>query len=286
MGWAVFPCHTVDHGSCSCCSRDCSSPGKHPRIGGGFTNAATTAGEIEQWWRRWPNANIGIRTGAASGIVVIDIDTRHGGMRSLTELMRRHDPLPADTPRVRTGSGGWHLFFRHPGSPVPNSAGRLGPGVDVRGDGGYVIAPPSRHVSGRAYRWEIGPDRLGDLPGWLHNLAVPQRSPVRSFDEPIRVDRAVGAWARSALDGERHRVATAADGTRNATLNRAAFSLGQIVGAGVLDEYTVETALVAGAMAAGLSEREALATIRSGMRAGTQHPRAPEHRSQDVGIEP
>src|SRR5207248_3906466 len=114
--------------------------------------ATTNPAEASSWWRRWPEANVGVRTGAVSGLVVIDVDARHGGAASLGHLLRRFGALPPG-PRVRTG-GGMHLYFRHPGESIANDVGRrLGPGIDVRGDGGYVIAPPSRHASGARYAW-------------------------------------------------------------------------------------------------------------------------------------
>jgi hypothetical protein len=171
-----------------------------------------------------------------------------------------------------------HLLFRHPGEPVRNSAGALGGGLDVRGDGGYVIAPPSRHATGHLYRWLDAESGLPDLPESLLERMRARHADVARAREPIRLDEAVSAWARAALEGEATRVRAASEGTRNATLNRAAFCLGQIVGAGVLDEPTVERVLAASALASGLGETEAAATIRSGMRAGIERPRGPAAR--------
>ena len=116
--------------------------GKIPRNRGGLTNASTDPAVIAEWWRRWPSANVGIRTGAECGLVVLDVDTPKGGAGTLAELERKHGKLPA-TARVLTGGGGEHIYFRHPGRELRNSAGRLGAGLDTRGDGGYVVAPPS-----------------------------------------------------------------------------------------------------------------------------------------------
>lgn len=273
-GWSVFPCHSVHDAACSCRQPDCGSPGKHPRVGTGLKAATTDAETIGRWWRRWPSANVAVRTGAASGLVVLDVDPAHGGARSLDALVRRHGPLPAG-PVVRTGSGGLHFFFAHPGHAVRNSAGLLGPGLDVRGDGGYVIAPPSRHRSGREYLWQAPPGVLPELPDWFAEAPRPVERPRPDEREPVRIDTAISAWARAALDDEAHRVRGAPEGTRNATLNRAAFCLGQIVGAGMLDAVAVEGVLVASGAAAGLGERESTLTVRSGLRAGMAHPRAP-----------
>jgi hypothetical protein len=278
-GWLVLPCHHLVGGGCSCRAADCSSPGKHPRVPRGLHAASADAAVVERWWRRWPQANVGVRTGAESGLVVVDVDTVHGGGRSMRGLMDRYGDL-RDVPRVRTGSGGWHLLFAHPGERVPNSAGRLGTGIDVRGDGGYVIAPPSVHARGRAYRWEVYAGDLPPLPEWLHDLMTASREPAVP-SRSVLVGGEVGdssGWVRAAVDGEARAVRGAAKGVRNATLNRSAFSLGQIVGAGLLDAAEAEHVLVDSAVAVGLGEREAVLTTRSGLRAGLDHPRGPVER--------
>jgi Bifunctional DNA primase/polymerase, N-terminal len=148
-GWHVFPLHSVQDGRCTC-GRDCGkNAGKHPRVKGGFKAATTDVRQIEAWWRKWPDANIGIATGAMSGIVVIDVDGE-AGRATLQRLVAQHGLLPR-TEMVRT-SRGWHLYFGIPDacSPIPCSTGD---GLDVRGDGGYVVAPPSRHASGHIYQW-------------------------------------------------------------------------------------------------------------------------------------
>ena len=128
--------------------------------------------EIEAWFRRWPQANLGVVTGWVSRLVVVDVDPHHGGDASLTQLTQEHGALPATLEAV-TGGGGQHLYFDHPGGLVRNRAG-VALGVDVRGDGGYIVAPPSVHPSGRRYRWLAGrgPQEMGaaPLPDWLHAL--------------------------------------------------------------------------------------------------------------------
>lgn len=181
-GLAVLPLHTPDaEGACSCrraCGRD---TGKHPRTAHGLSDATTDPDRIASWWELWPDANIGVRTGADSGLVVLDIDAGSGGEASIAALEAEHDALP-DTWAVETGGGGLHLWYRHPGGRIPNSAGALGPGLDIRGDGGYVVAPPSRHRSGTAYRWGEGwsPERVpcGEVPAWLIAKFV---TPVRAI---------------------------------------------------------------------------------------------------------
>lgn len=125
--------------------------------------------EIRAWFARWPDANVGVVTGVISGLVVIDVDPGHGGRDSLGELESEGGSLP-ETVEAITGGGGWHLYFAHPGGTVPNRAGVL-PGIDVRGDGGSIVMPPSVHPSGRKYRWMArhSPDDLvpARMPPWL-----------------------------------------------------------------------------------------------------------------------
>ena len=136
--------------------------------------------EIRSWFERRPEANVAVVTGAVSGLVVLDVDPGHGGEESLLDLEGRHGRLP-ETVEAITGGGGRHLYFRHPGRPCPNRVG-LAPGIDLRGDGGYVVAPPSLHPSGRRYVWEVShhpEDRaLAPLPPWLLRLVL-QEGPRR-----------------------------------------------------------------------------------------------------------
>ena len=129
----------------------CEPDGKRPLTYNGFWDATTETARIKAWWRRWPAANVGVPTGSRSGLLVLDVDSRDGGFEALALLERRNGPLP-ETAKARTGGGGVHVFFRYPaGETVRNSAGALGSGLDVRGEGGYVVVPPSR--TGSAYEW-------------------------------------------------------------------------------------------------------------------------------------
>jgi putative DNA primase/helicase len=127
-----------------------------------------------EWWSVYHDANIGIATGDTSGLVVVDVDL--AGLETMENLERLYGEL-APTWAAETGSGGLHLYYRMPGLDVRNSAGAVGPGIDVRGNGGYVVAPPSRHASGNPYRWQDAwhPSRvaLGDVPDWLLKKMVP-----------------------------------------------------------------------------------------------------------------
>ena len=169
--WPVLPLHSIRHGNCTCDRADCGSPGKHPRTQHGLKDASTDIEIIHRWWRRWPDSNIGIVTGAASGFIVLDVDPRNGGDMALGELLAEHDPLP-ETAEAITGGGGRHILFRHPGGMVRNdNQGKLGSGLDVKGDGGFIVAVPSLDASGKRYEWETssGPADipLADCPAWL-----------------------------------------------------------------------------------------------------------------------
>lgn len=281
-GWPVFPCHSPAPrpGGCSCGRADCASPAKHPRVAGGLKAATTDDATVRTWWARWPSANVAVRTGRESGLFVVDVDPDHGGEESLERLVALHGPLPPGR-AVRTGSGGLHLHFAHPGGVVRNSAGtKLGAGLDVRGDGGYVVAPPSRHSSGGLYAAASGCTTVPRAPTWLLGRIL---TPERSSTEPRRVvklgDARQSSWAQAAVVAEATAVLAAAQGSRNATLNRAAFRLGQIVGGGALDRDEVGLLLVESGLAAGLGRREVELTVASGLRAGEQSPRYPAARS-------
>lgn len=135
-----------------------------------FQQRLPTEREIDSWFRRWPMANVGIVTGAQSGLIVLDIDPEHGGVESLAALERRHGALPATIEAV-TGGGGRHIYFAHPGGILHNRVA-IESGIDLRGDGGFVVAPPSTHPSGARYRWVagLGPHDalLAGMPDWLN----------------------------------------------------------------------------------------------------------------------
>jgi hypothetical protein len=272
-GWPVVPLHTPHAGGCSCRAERCGSAGKHPRTVHGLRDASTDAGQVRGWWRRWPDANLGVITGAGSGLLVLDVDLPEGPA-SLHRLEAAHAPLPA-TCTQRTGSGGRQLLFAHPGRPVGNRA-RLEPGIDVRGDGGYIVVPPSRHACGDRYQW-ISRMPPAPPPDWLLALLDRTRSP----DVPTATTTPVALpagdrhrrYAASALQRELASLATAVEGSRNHTLNRAAFNLGQLSAAGLLDPDQVTAALEKVAIGIGLGAAETRRTIASGLAAGRRHPR-------------
>jgi putative DNA primase/helicase len=168
-GVPVMPLYTPNEkGICDC--RDgakCKSPGKHPRTYTGLKEATTDSKTILKWFRQTTDANVGGLTGEASGVLVVDVDPKSGGDLSLTDLIEAYGDEWLDTLKVRTGSGGFHFFFEYPkGLDLRNTAGKIAPGIDTRANGGYVVLPSSKHVSGN--RYELLDDaRPRPLPAWL-----------------------------------------------------------------------------------------------------------------------
>jgi hypothetical protein len=226
-----------------------------------YQRRRATDDELNQWSRD-PSLNAAIATGEISGIIVLDVDSDEAAV----EVHRRGAP---NTPTVQTARG-HHYYFQHPGGTVRNFAGKL-PGLDLRGDGGYVVAAGSVHPSGHAYRWQTSPTEaaLAPPPGWLLELLrrpdpeSPQRAGVRADDR----------YAERALDNELAALRRAAPGHRNDQLNRAAYNLGQLVGAGVLHRDSVMNHLLHAALATGLAEAEINSTLESGLASGMASPR-------------
>jgi hypothetical protein len=269
QGHYVFPCH----------------PGgeevKRPFSGVRWRSQSTNdARAVERFWRAYPGAAVAIDL-AKSGLVVIDA-YRHGthdGVEAFGNLMAEHGFDPDAAPIVATPNQGNHHYFRQPeGMQLGNKRGALPPGIDVRGHGGFVIAPGTVLEDGRTY------EQFGDLaaapvlPAWLVNLiggtSRPEPAPA-----PVPVQRQqhsdarIRAYVDAAVAAETARVASAGEGGRNHALNQAAFSLGQLVGAGWIGEAEVAGLLTSAAWAAGLKQPEIRLTIRSGIGAGRHKPR-------------
>lgn len=176
-GWPVIPLHNPIGNACSCGRQDCSSVGKHPRTKNGVHDATTKPITICEWWNRWPEANIGIATGATSQLVVVDIDPRHAGDKSWENFVAEYSPEA--TLEVSTGGGGKHLYYRFPAEGIGNRTNIL-PGVDIRGDGGYIVAPPSVHGSGGTYQWS-NEQEVDVFPGQL--LTAPRAQPTANLQK-------------------------------------------------------------------------------------------------------
>ncbi len=184
------------------------------------------AAEVNRWFDRWPDANVGIVTGQVSGLVVLDVDPRHGGEESIADWARSGRPLP-DTTEAVTGGGGRHLYFRAPAMLLRNRVG-LSPGIDLRANGGLVVGPPSIHPSGGRYTWRSGhaPEDFAPapLPDWLRRMAAGGGQGA---------GHSIGHWRKLVAEG-------VPEGTRNNTIASLA---GHLLWHGVDPDVTLELLL-------------------------------------------
>ncbi|WP_298443280.1 bifunctional DNA primase/polymerase [Ferrimicrobium sp.] len=264
-GWATYPL----------------APGSKKPLKGshGFHDATTDQSALLDAFSDPPDLNIGIRTGETSGIVVIDIDAHEGaanGYDSMRALASQGFRFPTGNRRTgcaiaKTPSGGLHLYYAAPlEAKIKSTSGVLAPGLDTRGEGGYIVAPPSATDKG-SYVWKQCPDTLLELPGWVIERCKVTPAPERPRVEPTKtIPPAVAQMLRDRLD----RIAQASNGQRNATLNREAFYLAQYVGKG-FDEDQLTEWLRHAALKAEMPEYEAQRTIRSAL------DRAPISRASD-----
>lgn len=185
QGWSVLPLHHGINGECSCGLITCTSMGKHPRTRYGVKDASFDLAVVNNWAQQFPMANLGIATGSDSKLIVFDIDPRHGGNESLLKLGKYPKTL-----EVQTGGNGKHIYFKHPGFKIKNRV-NWHPGIDIRSDNGYVVAPPSVHASGNKYHWLCGKeDKLAEAPEkWLETTAPEKQIyPGKSIPEGQRND--------------------------------------------------------------------------------------------------
>lgn len=289
-GLSIFPCQPEGEHA------------KKPYPGLFWRNQSTTnEARIEQWWQRWPDAMPGIDL-AKTDFLVIDLDGDKGHADWAAIAAGR----TWTAPRVETPKGGHHLWFRRDGREHGNARGALPPkhnhqGIDVRGHGGYVIAPGATMLDGRRYEPD-GHDILSAVsaPDWLWDILgskaerageVPaQAAAAVSVSVPVHDQSSrLRAYGDAALEAERRRVADCSAGGRNETLNQAAFSLGTLIGSGCLSEADVRSALLDAAQACGLVKddgpRACQATISSGIRAGRLKPREiPESGAYEINV--
>lgn len=284
-GWPVFPCrHEEDYDR----STGEVLPEKAPLISNGFRGATTTERIIRALWGNHPHAAIGIPTGEKIGAWVLDLDVKPSanGHDWLAEQEEKHGALPTSA-RVKTANGGTHIFFKH--VEGVRNRGKLGKGVDVRGEGGFVVAPGSALSGRREYQWVegTGPTTIEDAPQWLLDLVLPpkyEHTPGEWSYTPGTNDRYIMRAVQLELDC----LAGTYPGRRGEQLNMSAFALGQLVGAGALDRSEAEHGLFAAAVTCGLlqkdGERSVTTTIRRGLDAGIKQPRnipEREHRQED-----
>lgn len=203
-GWPVLPVHTIRNGHCTCGRNNCRSAGKHPMIEHGLTDASLDTEKIREWWGQWPDANIGVLTGELSGIICMDIDDLDAGGLNGHKI--------PDTVWQTTGSGGRHYLFQHPGESVKTTTKVL-PGIDSRGDGGYILVPPSAHISGGVYRWENDPAFMDLAPApdfWLEKVCgegsknerviVPATENIAEGGRNNYLTQKAGTFRRSGMD--------------------------------------------------------------------------------------
>jgi hypothetical protein len=234
--------------------------GKVPLTRHGLKDATADPSQIQQWWRRWPAANIGIVTGPASGLLVVDLDGEKG-LATWARLEAEHNALM--TLKQMTGSGGLHLLLRYPeGLELGNSAGRLGDGVDTRARGGYIVVPPSVHTSGRMYAWAASGQEIAPTPPWL--VALLQPPPRQALPPAVRQpgdDRRQLARFHGLLD----LMSAARPRQRNDKLFWCACRLRELLAEGAPPAW-IELLVEAG-VATGLGEAEVRKTIKSGLGA-------------------
>jgi Bifunctional DNA primase/polymerase, N-terminal len=263
--------------ACSCGrGAACDRPAKHPLVRHGIHDATTDPAQLERWWHRWPQANIGLVTGIVFD--ALDIDGP-AGLAALRQFARTAG-LRFPGPLVATGGGGWHHWFAPTG--LGNRPPRGLPHVDWRGLGGCVLAPPSRHVSGATYRWLRDLDRasLPEVPTALRALLDPDRpTRTRPTDPteppgPVQPPGPDHPYGRRVLAAELAALDQATPGQRNRTLNRCAFKVYRYVAGGVLDDQEVTLAFTTAALAIGLSDAEAGRTLASARTAGLANPRS------------
>jgi hypothetical protein len=275
LGYPILPVFEPNpDGGCTCrAAAGCNRAGKHPRIAGGVWQATTEQAMVRRWWRRWPAANLALRTGVRFDVADVDGQPGVEALRAL--LTNANGPLGSG-PLARTGGGGWHLLFAPTGHGSPK---RVLPGVDWRGRGGYVLVAPSVHPSGLRYRW-VRPLtlELPEVPARLRALLAPPPRPALRPPGPA-VPTTGGGYGRAALAAESARVRATPPGGqgrrgRNDALNRAAFKLGQLVHAGILDGAVVVAELLDAASSAGLDRARAARTIDKAMTAARARPPA------------
>lgn len=282
-GLPVFPCRARE-------SHDAETgeilAAKTPLTSNGFRGATTTERIIRVWWGRSPDAMIGIPTGARAGFFVLDVDNKPGGANGfdwLDEMEALHGALP-ETARARTPNNGLHILFNY--VPGTRNRGALGDGVDIRSEGGYVVAAGSVMGDGRRYEWVDSAGEvldamppIVDAPEWLLALVLkPKVEPAHTGAtyQPGQNERYVNA----AVDAELRELSSTPQGARNNALNDAAYSLGQLVGAGALARSEAEAALFSVA-SVWPNHKLSLGTIKRGLDAGERQPRQIPDASND-----
>ncbi|NTA10417.1 bifunctional DNA primase/polymerase [Agrobacterium tumefaciens] len=283
QGWPVFPCRSHAEEHVDQATGEIIALGeKTPLTPNGFKGATRFPRIIERWWSDWPDAAVGLPTGEKTGFFALDIDNKPGGANGfdwLSEMEAEHGPLP-DTARVTSPNGGLHIYFKY--VVGTRNRGALGAGVDIRSEGGYVLAAGSTMANGRSYKWETETREIADAPAWLIDLLLPKSAPAHTQYSLSAATN--NAYVDAAVDRELADLAGAPMGSRNNALNDAAFSIGTIVGAGALGEAEARALLQDVARGWGRDWSRCCKTIENGLKAGIQNPRhipEPEFPVQD-----
>lgn len=261
-GWPVLPVRSLVDGRCDCGSDhdgDTSKFAKHPRTEHGCLDATTDENRIRQWWRMWPNANVGIATiDEDLRLAVYDIDPRHGGHETWAAATEGRTMAPH--PTAKTGGGGWHHYFT--GEPARVGRDAFGPGVDIKAGNAYVIAQPSVTFAG-AYEWLDYPFEPPPIPEFLLPEPRPEPSITIPLEFPTDPRYALGALrseceqARARRDGQGRR-----DNLFQAGLRLSRFATG------VLRGEDIVTALALAAAESGLAFDDAASHARNGLTLG------------------
>lgn len=279
-GWPVFPVRGKEE--YDDVTGEVYAP-KTPYPSNGLKSATTSERIVREWWRRYPDAMVGVPTGRTIGAFVLDLDIKPGagdGHDWLAQMESENGQLPA-TARAKTMGDGTHIFFRH--QEGIRNRGKLGIATDIRGEGGYIVAPGSRTVDGRSYEW-TDESEIAEAPDWLLQLLLPPPQPEYRGDwqyKPGDNDR----YVNRAVEAELTELASTPAGNRGYQLNASAFAIGQLVGAGGLSRDEAEHGLYSAAVSCGVAqkdgERETRAKIRRGLDAGAKQPRQIPQPSHD-----
>lgn len=269
LGWRVLPLWSITWDDplaparCTCPrGAACTSPGKHPRLPHGVLEASSSILDVADWWNRWPDANVGLATGPESGIYVVDLD----GPAAIAAYESLGFPRGWQS---KTGNGMHHVYTLR--DALPNTAGKIAGGIDTRGRGGYIVAPPSLHYSMRHYEWVHREGTIPpELPDVIRAAVAPSmtttaRAPTVRFGEST-------PYAKGVLRHALERLSAAPEGERNERLVREAFLLGQWIGGGELDPSGIASALEA-AHPVPCDASKVRSTISRSLVDGAQFPR-------------
>lgn len=260
---------------------------KKPYLSNGFHGASTDSNTIASWWRRWPNALLGIVCSADSGIMILDIDMKDGinGIANFHQLVEDHGGTYPETRTEKTPSGGLHFFFKHRDG-VKRSVSKLALNIDVMTNGHVVIAP-SICADGRAYK-ALNALPIAEMDDWLFDLITSLADKVRQVDAvkdrpPAAPAAGDTPYGLAALEDECNGLAATLPGSQNDELSRSAFRMGQLVAGGQLTQETAESRLWSTvSMWEGLNEHKTRDTLTRQLKEGMAHPKAPEPKPEEA----